>query len=90
MNAISIAALVISPLWGAFVGWSVYRGLLTRLIKHNEIIETSLSLEKRRRAHDSGRTQSVRPGAGPSARVYTALVTRPGALENSRKSQEKG
>jgi hypothetical protein len=82
------------PVTGAFTGWLVYRGLVYRLIKHNEIIETAKRLESQRIRHDSARVEQVRPGAGPSAVIYPAMVSRTmrltSNLPGNRKVEKKG
>jgi hypothetical protein len=70
------------------VGLALRRRLLKRLAGVRHLVETTLELENRRLAYDSGREHLARASAGQPARVHDGLGTKPGSLARQAGNEE--
>jgi len=63
----------------------LWRRLVRRLTAKRGLVATTLDLENRRVAYDSGRQHLARSTAGRPARISDGLSTRPGTLAKQQR-----
>lgn len=64
----------------SYFAWRIHCSMVKRLFTIREDGLLATKLENQRIAHDSGRTEQVREGAGPSGEVSGLFEMRPGTM----------